>query len=84
MLIGYNFEPGPNSRALDVVGSVKLNYDSTVNDASTRKTSLTRENKVDYLVQKFGMQRLQRLDAILETAPRVVSTSYNPQICHNL
>ena len=84
MLIGYNFEPRPNSRALDVVGSVKLSYDSTINDASTRKTSLTRENKVDYLVQKFGMQRLQRLDAILETAPRVVSTSYNPQICHNL
>ena len=64
MLLGYSFEPRPNSLALGMT----ISYDHQETDALTRKTSFTRENELD-LVQKFGLQPVQRLDAIKEEPP---------------
>ena len=44
MLLGYSFEPRPNSRAFGAVDSVMTIPET---DARTRKTCLTIENTID-------------------------------------
>ena len=48
MLLGYNFEPRPNSHALATAGSVTTR-DRFINKRmlALEKTSLTRENEID-------------------------------------
>ena len=61
MLLGYSFEPGPNTRALSTVGSVTIGL--SINRCSHSKNQFD-ERKRDWLVQKFGLRRLSKLDAI--------------------
>ena len=61
MLLGYSFEPGPNTRALSTVGSVTTGL--SINRCSHSKNQFD-ERKQDWLVQKFGLRRLSKIDAI--------------------
>ena len=61
MLLGYSFEPGPNTRALSTVGSVTIGL--SINRCSHSKNRFD-QRKRDWLVQKFGLRRLSKLDAI--------------------
>ena len=45
LLLGYSFDPRPNSYALGTA-SVVMTIGVTITDARTRKTSLIRENKI--------------------------------------
>lgn len=47
LLLGYSFYPRPNSNALGTA-VVVITSGLTITDASTRKTSLIRENKIDW------------------------------------
>ena len=55
MLLGYSFEFSPNSRAASTAGSV------LIIGLSRKKTSLTRENKID-LSKSSGLRRFQRFN----------------------
>ena len=55
MLLGYSFEFSPNSRAAGTAGSV------LIIGLSRKKTSLTRENKID-LSKSSGLRRFQRFN----------------------
>ena len=78
MLLDYNFEPRPNSRAL---GDSIMNIGLSIKGCSHSKASLTRENRIG-LVWKFGLRLLQkrlrgrlilqRLDAIHAKPPFLV------------
>ena len=58
MLLGfYSSEPRPNSRALGTVCSV-MTIGLSLNRCSQSKKKFD-ERKQDYLVQKFGLRRLQ-------------------------
>ena len=59
MLLGYSFETRPNSRALGTVDSV-MTIAESINRCPHSK-NLLGEKKQDWLVQKFGLQWLQRL-----------------------
>ena len=61
MLLGYSLEPGPNTRALSTVGSATIGL--SIKRCSHSKNQFD-ERKRDWLVQKFGLRRLFKLDAI--------------------
>ena len=64
MSLGYSFEPRPSSLALGIT----ISYDHQQTDVLIRKTSFTRENEID-LFQKFGLQPVQKRDAIKAKPP---------------
>ena len=64
LLLGYSFDLRPNSHALGTA-AVVLTIGLTITAARTRKTSWIRK-KQDWLVQKFGLRRLQKLDTFQE------------------
>ena len=48
MLVGYSFEPRPNSRVLATAGSVMIiTLSLNGSSYSKKKNSLTRQNKID-------------------------------------
>ena len=61
MLLGYSLEPGPNTRALSTVGSATIGL--SIKRCSHSKNQFD-ERKRHWLVQKFGLRRLFKLDAI--------------------
>ena len=69
MLLGYSFEPRPytNSHALGTTGSV-MTIGLSINGCSHSKNQFD-ERELDWLVQKFGLQRLQRFDLIRGNSP---------------
>ena len=60
MLLGYNFEPRNNSRALSTAGSVVANG-LLINVCSYLKKPVWPEKKK---IEVFGLRRQQRLDAM--------------------
>ena len=62
MLLGYSFKPRPTGRVLGTVGSVR-SIRLSINGCSHSQNQFD-ERKQDWLVQKFDLQRLQRLDPI--------------------
>ena len=70
MLLGYSFEPGPNSRALGTAGSV-MTIGLSINGLSHAKNQFD-ERKQDWLVQRFGLRRLQRFDTIQAEPPSLL------------
>ena len=62
MLLGYSFEPSPYRRVLDTAGSA-ITIGDQLTDARTG-INLFDERKQDGVVQRFGLQRPQTLDAI--------------------
>ena len=46
MLLGYSFEPRPNSLALATADSL-MTIGLSIKDDRTQKNNLTRENKID-------------------------------------
>ena len=67
MLLGYNFERRPNSRALGTAGSV-MTIGLPINRCWHSKNQFD-ERKQDRLAQTFGLRRLQSLDAIRAELP---------------
>ena len=61
MLLGYSLEPGPNTRALSTVGSATIGL--SIKRCSHSKNQFD-ERKRHWLVQKFGLRRLFKLEAI--------------------
>ena len=66
-LLGRNFEPRRERRVRATAGSV-MTVRLSINGCSHSKSQFD-EIKKDSLVQKFGLQRLQRLDVIQAEPP---------------
>ena len=86
MLLGYSFEPGPNTRALSTVGSVTIGL--SINRCSHSKNRFD-QRKRDWLVQKFGLRRLSKLDAIQAdrasfSAPTLIKETTNGSSAHKV
>ena len=65
MLLEYSFEPRSKSRALGTASSV-MTVGLSINGCSPWKDQFD-ERKQDWLVQTFGLRRLQKLDVIRES-----------------
>ena len=65
MLLGYSFKPRPHGRVLGQAGSVNScrSVRLSINGCAHSENQFD-ERKQDWLVQKFDLQRLQRLDPI--------------------
>ena len=71
LLLGYSFEPRPNRCSLGTAGSVTI-IGLSVNRCSHSVNQFD-ERKQDWLVQKFGLRRLQRIDVIRAEPPLLFS-----------
>ena len=74
MLLGYSFEPRPYSRALGTAGSV-MTIGLSINGCSHSKNQFD-DRELDWLVQKFGLRRLQRFDVIRGDFPESFSLPF--------
>lgn len=63
LLLGYSFEPRPNNCAFGSAGS-RMAIGLSISVCSHSENQFQNERARDWLVQEFGLRRLQRLYAI--------------------